>query len=145
MIRIEIECQKMGVHCNDWELRSQHLAIPDQKCQNVSLFGESPSSRRPRTPRFQCGNTGSNPVGDAKTTRHPQNIRVFNKKGERAVAALLWHSIKSDLLTSAPKVTEYGRERTELVKQEGRWLISNRVVLSESGMPEGLIESYPEL
>jgi hypothetical protein len=25
----------------------------------------SPSSSRPRTPRFQCGNTGSNPVGDA--------------------------------------------------------------------------------
>jgi len=65
-------------------------------------------------------------------------------QGDRAVATLLWHSIKSDLLTSAPKVTEYGSERTELVKQGGRWLISNRVILSEGGMPEGMLGSYPK-
>jgi hypothetical protein len=65
-------------------------------------------------------------------------------QGDKAVATLLWHSIKSDLLTSAPKVTEYGRERTDLVKQDGRWLISKRVILSEGGMPEGLLKSYPK-
>ena len=64
-------------------------------------------------------------------------------QGDKAVATLLWHSVKSDLLTSAPKVTEYGRERTELVKQNGRWLISKRSVLTEGGMPEGLLLSYP--
>jgi hypothetical protein len=41
-------------------------------------------------------------------------------------------------------VIEYGRERSELVKQDGRWLLSNRVVLTEGGMPEGLLESYPK-
>jgi hypothetical protein len=65
-------------------------------------------------------------------------------QGDTAVATLLWHSVKSDLLTSVPKVTEYGRERTELVKQNGRWLISKRVILSEGGMPEGLLKSYPK-
>jgi hypothetical protein len=65
-------------------------------------------------------------------------------QGDRAVATLLWHSVKSDRLTSGPKVTEYGRERTELVKQDGRWLISKRVILSEGGMPEGLLKSYPK-
>ncbi len=50
---------------------------------------------------------------------------------------MLWHSIKSDLLTSPPKVTEYGSERTELVKQDERWLISKRVVLSEGGCLRG--------
>jgi len=65
-------------------------------------------------------------------------------QGDKAVATLYWHSIKSDLLTSEPKVTEYGTERTELVKQEGRWLISKRVILSEGGMPEGLLASYPK-
>ena len=72
------------------------------------------------------------------------NLKI-DLQGDRAVATLLWHSIKSDLLTSAPKVTEYGRERTELVRQDGRWLISKRVILSEGGMPEGLLESYPKL
>jgi hypothetical protein len=71
------------------------------------------------------------------------NLKV-DLQGDRAVATLLWHSINADLVTSAPKVIEYGRERTELVKQDGRWLISNRVVLTEGGMPEALLESYPK-
>lgn len=71
------------------------------------------------------------------------NLKI-QLQGDKAVATLLWHSVKSDLLTSAPKVTEYGRERTELVKQNGRWLIGRRVVLTEGGMPEGLLKSYPK-
>ena len=65
-------------------------------------------------------------------------------QGDRAVATLLFYGMKSDLVTSVPKLFEYGRERTELVKQDGRWLISNRVVLTEGGMPEALLESYPK-
>jgi ketosteroid isomerase-like protein len=71
------------------------------------------------------------------------NLKI-QLQGDKAVATLLWHSVKSDLLTSAPKVTEYGTERTELVKQDGRWLISRRVILTEGGMPEGLLKSYPK-
>jgi ketosteroid isomerase-like protein len=71
------------------------------------------------------------------------NLKI-QLQGDKAVATLLWHSIKSDLLTSAPKVTEYGTERTELIKQNGRWLISKRLILSEGGMPEGLLKSYPK-
>jgi hypothetical protein len=37
------------------------------KCARIRpLLTASLSSSWPRTPRFQCGNTGSNPVGDAK-------------------------------------------------------------------------------
>jgi ketosteroid isomerase-like protein len=71
------------------------------------------------------------------------NLKI-QLQGDKAVATLLWHSVKSDLLTSAPKVTEYGRERTELVKQNGRWLIAKRTILTEGGMPEGLLKSYPK-
>ena len=71
------------------------------------------------------------------------NLKI-DLQGDKAVATLLWHSISSDLVTSAPKVTEYGRERSELVKQDGRWLIISRVVLTEGGMPEGLLASYPK-
>ena len=71
------------------------------------------------------------------------NMKI-DLQGDKAAATFLWHSIKSDLLTTEGKITEYGRERTELVKQEGRWLISNRVVLTEGGMPEALLEYYPK-
>jgi hypothetical protein len=71
------------------------------------------------------------------------NMKI-DLQGDNAVATFLWHSIKSDLLTTEGKITEYGRERTELVKQDGRWLISNRVVLTEGGMPETLLEYYPK-
>jgi hypothetical protein len=71
------------------------------------------------------------------------NLKI-DLQGERAVATLLWHAIMSDLVTTAPKMIEYGRERTELVKQDGRWLISSRVILTEGGMPESLLESYPK-
>ena len=43
------------------------------------------------------------------------NMKI-DVQGDRAVATFLWHSIKSDLVTTEPKVREYGRERTELVK-----------------------------
>jgi len=71
------------------------------------------------------------------------NMKI-DLQGDEAVATFLWHSIKSDLLTTQGKITEYGRERTELIKQDGRWLIRNRVVLTEGGMPESLLEYYPK-
>lgn len=71
------------------------------------------------------------------------NLKI-DLQEDKAIATMLWHSIKSDLLTSPPKVTEYGTERTELIKKEGHWLISKRVILSEGGMPEGLMDSYPK-
>ncbi len=71
------------------------------------------------------------------------NLKI-DLQSDRAAATLIWHSVSSDLLTSGPKITEYGRERTELIKQDGRWLITKRVILSEGGMPEGLLASYPK-
>ncbi len=84
-----------------------------------------------------------NPVPPGQSRMMYSNLNI-DIDGDKAVATLLWHSVKSDLLTSPPKVTEYGSERTELVKQDGRWLISKRLVLSEGGMPEALLESYPQ-
>ncbi|MGD9162103.1 MAG: nuclear transport factor 2 family protein [Desulfobacteraceae bacterium] len=97
------------------------------------------------------GSGGQENVPDTEESAVPQglsrmmftNLKI-DLQGDKAVATLLWHSIKSDRLTSPPIVTEYGHERTELVKKEGRWLISKRVILSEGGMPEGLMDSYPK-
>jgi hypothetical protein len=71
------------------------------------------------------------------------NMKI-DVQGDKAVATFLWHSIKAELVTTEGKITEYGRERTELVKKDGRWLISSRYVLTEGGMPESLLEYYPK-
>ena len=65
-------------------------------------------------------------------------------QGDKAVVKMIWFTIGSELLTSPPKVTEYGTEWAEAVKQDGRWLFKNRIIRSEGGMPEASLETYPE-
>lgn len=69
------------------------------------------------------------------------NLKVA-VQGDTATATLLWYSIVSPTLIAPPGVTEHGHERTDLVRQNGRWLISRRVVTSDGGMPEGLLQYY---
>jgi hypothetical protein len=98
--------------------------------------------------RVVGGGEGNEPKAEGAIPAGVSEMMLTNMKidlqGDKAVATFLWHSIKSDLLTTEGKITEYGRERTELVKQEGRWLISNRVVRTEGGMPESLLKYYPK-
>jgi hypothetical protein len=65
-------------------------------------------------------------------------------QGDKAVVKMIWLTLGAELLTSPPQVTEYGAEWAELIKQDGRWLFSNRIIFSEGGMPEGQLESYPK-
>jgi hypothetical protein len=94
------------------------------------------------------GGEGKKPKADDAVPKGVSEMMLTNMKidlqGDKAVATFLWHSIKSELVTTEGKITEYGRERTELVKTDGRWLISNRVVLTEGGMPESLLKYYPK-
>ena len=50
-----------------------------QECR--AFWAASPSSSRPRTPRFQCGNTGSNPVGDATEFEEVTGQALINAAG----------------------------------------------------------------
>jgi len=74
------------------------------------------------------------------------NMQLTNLKvevtGNTAMADMFWSSVESKTLISPPSVTEYGRDHTELVKQNGHWLIKHRVVTSGGGMPEGELQSY---
>ena len=74
------------------------------------------------------------------------NMQLTNLKvevtGNTATADMFWSSVESRTLISPPSVTEYGRDHTELVKQNGHWLIKQRVVTSGGGMPEGELQSY---
>ena len=69
------------------------------------------------------------------------NLKV-EVKGNTATADMFWSSVESKTLISPPSVTEYGTDHTELVKQNGHWLIKHRVVTSGGGMPEGELQSY---
>jgi hypothetical protein len=74
------------------------------------------------------------------------NMQLTNLKvevrGNTATADMFWSSVESKTLISPPNVTEYGRDHTELIKQNGHWLIKHRVVTSGGGMPEGELQSY---
>jgi hypothetical protein len=74
------------------------------------------------------------------------NMQLTNLKvevtGNTAMADMFWSSVESKTLISPPSVTEYGRDHTEFVKQNGHWLIKHRVVTSGGGMPEGELQSY---
>jgi len=80
-------------------------------------------------------------VPPGKFNMYLSNLKV-TVQGDTATASMLWYSIVSDKLTTAPSVTEHGHDTTQLVRQDGHWLISRRVVTSDGGMPEGLLESY---
>ena len=69
------------------------------------------------------------------------NLKV-TVKGDTATATMLWYSIVSPTLIAPPSVTEHGHDRTELVRLNSRWLIKRRVVTSDGGMPEGLLQSF---
>ena len=77
------------------------------------------------------------------------NMQLTNLKvevtGNTAKADMFWSSVESKTLISPPSVTEYGRDHTELVKQNGHWLIKHRVVTSGGGMPEGELQSYKNM
>jgi hypothetical protein len=77
---------------------------------------------------------GAVPKGVGETLHTNLHIDL---QGDKAIVNMIWLTLGAELLTSPPKVTEYGTEWAELVKQDGRWLFSNRIIRSEGGMPEG--------
>ena len=120
----------------------------DGRLEVNGLIADSPDKIRALYAQAGVGAGEEVPKAEGAVPKGVSEMMYSNLKidlqGDKAVLTLLWHSIESDLLTSPPKITEYGRERTELVKQDGRWLIKKRVILSEGGMPEGELESYPK-
>ena len=84
---------------------------------------------------------GAVPKGIGETLYTNMDIDL---QGDKAVVNMIWLTLGAELLTSPPKVTEYGTEWDELVRQDGRWLFKNRIIRSEGGMPEASLETYPK-
>jgi ketosteroid isomerase-like protein len=62
--------------------------------------------------------------------------------GDTATAQMLWTQTLNDTIKGPPRLIEQGREYDMLVKQDGRWLITKRVVIADSGLPDLMDETY---
>jgi hypothetical protein len=61
---------------------------------------------------------------------------IINIEGDRATIHVLWTGVMNEGLGKPPALYEQGREYTELVKVNGKWLISTRYITSDSGLPD---------
>ena len=70
------------------------------------------------------------------------NNPVIRIDGDTAKAWVIWTGIVNDNIRMAPRLQEQGREYTELVKREGRWMIQKRYITADSGMPALWDDTY---
>jgi hypothetical protein len=56
-------------------------------------------------------------------------------KGNTATAHLIWTGVMNEGIGKLPQIVEQGREDTELVKQNGKWLIKRRYITTDGRMP----------
>jgi hypothetical protein len=65
--------------------------------------------------------------------------------GNTATADIIFTGIISDTVNAAPRLFEQGLDHLELVKQEGHWLITKRVLTSHGGLPKDFAEHLRHL
>lgn len=93
-----------------------------------ALYGGSNDREEPAPPRPQNHMLLTNPV-----------IEV---NGNTATAHVIWTGVLNSGVGEPPRIYEQGREDTELVKLEGKWLIKQRYISSDSGLPDRFDETY---
>jgi len=69
---------------------------------------------------------------------------VIEIKGNRAQAHVIWTGITNKGVGQPPALYEQGREDTELVKVDGKWLISKRYISSDSGTPDRFDQTFKQ-
>ena len=85
----------------------------------------------------QTGDGG--PRGRMNMLLNNPRIRV---NGDTATAETIWTGIMNDTVRLAPRLYEQGREYTELVKKDGRWYFTKRVITSDAGLTERYDQTY---
>ena len=96
----------------------------------AKLYGGGPSRKPDAAPRPQNHMLLTNPV-----------IEV---RGNRAIAHVLWTGVSNSGVGKPPTVTEQGREDSELVKVDGKWLIKRRYISSDSGLPDRFDQTFKQ-
>ena len=61
---------------------------------------------------------------------------VITVDGNTATASFIWTGIRNPTIDGPPVFVEQGREYDRLVKVDGAWKLSHRVVIADSGLPE---------
>lgn len=67
---------------------------------------------------------------------------VIRVDGDSAVASFIWTGIRNPAIDQPPVFSEQGREFDRLVKVNGEWKFAHRVVIADSGLPEGQYPAY---
>ena len=66
---------------------------------------------------------------------------VIHVDGDTATASFIWTGIGNPSIDAPPVLLEQGREYDRLVKIDGTWKFSHRVVIADSALPA---EQYPD-
>jgi ketosteroid isomerase-like protein len=93
--------------------------------------------QRPETDAKKAGPPVSRPHNHMLLTNP-----VIDVKGNTAQAHVIWTGVKNEGVGKVPRLYEQGREDTELVKQNGKWLIKRRFISSDSGLPDRFDKTY---
>lgn len=67
---------------------------------------------------------------------------IIDIKGNTATAHVIWTTVVNDGITKPPRITEQGREDTELVKLNGKWRIKRRYISSDGRLPNRFDKTY---
>ena len=92
---------------------------------------------------------GGGRARDANAAPRPHNGMLLTNpvieiKGNRAQAHVIWTGVTNKGVGQAPSLYEQGREDTELVKVNGKWLISKRYISSDSGTPDRFDQTFKQ-
>ncbi len=61
---------------------------------------------------------------------------LIEVEGDKATAQFLWTQTLNDTIKGPQRFIEQGREFDRLVKRDGQWKITKRVVIADSGLPD---------
>jgi hypothetical protein len=67
---------------------------------------------------------------------------IININGNTATAHVIWTGVMNEGIGKLPQILEQGREDTELVKQNGKWLIKRRYITADGRMPNRFDKNY---
>jgi len=67
---------------------------------------------------------------------------IIKITGNMATAHLIWTGVMNEGIGKLPQIVEQGREDTELVKQNGKWLIKRRYITADGRMPNRFDKNY---
>ncbi len=67
---------------------------------------------------------------------------VIEVDGDNATASFIWTGIGNPAIDGPPVLIEQGREYDRLVKVDGEWKFTHRVVIADSGLPDSMRETY---